>query len=206
MDYELITQILKDLEAPHSEETVALFEKIEAIRNEAKFIKNQPSLQDIKDKINEVREKSAKTQQNIEFLKKKIYSISQILGLIVIKQEKYNHDVFKRRADKYKALRDRVEKIVAENRIKLNEKPKIKQTVPSYKISTHMKEVIQEYIDSKDKLDEKLHEESLFNFSSESNNYALLDCVKDLYYVCKNQYIDVSPFDQTHFISMILGI
>ena len=206
MNFQILRDVLHFMKGPESAEVVRSFIKLYKLQQEQINMQNIESKQSIIDLIEKEKKEIEKLEKQNELYEKKIYSISEINGLLVIKPQKSQYNVFHYRNKKYKDLSQQMTNLTNELREQLAKKPKLSVPATRRPLTQEMKDNIEEFIKSQEQLENKKIENNFYNETQDSKLYSLLDEVKDLYYVCANQGLDVSNFDQASFISRILRV
>ena len=207
MDFASAKRVLHYFKGPETEDVIQQFDELYQLKEAQEKLNNIKSVDDIHKMIEIENKKINKLENENALYAKKVHAISEIVGLIVIKPQKTQFSVFEQRRKMYKFLSEEVKKKTDDARNKLAQKHSISPALLSRKKpSEETISCINEYIESQGKLESMKIESSLFNQERDARGYALIHEVKDLHNVCVNQGIEVSEFDQAHFMSEILGI
>ena len=207
MDFQVLRDVLHFLKGPESSPVVRSFLKLYKLQQEQINVQNIESKQSIIDLIEKEKKAIEQLEKQNELYSQKIYSISEINGLLVIRPQKSQYNVFQYRNKKYKDLAQQMTNLTNELREQLAKKPKLSVSTSTRRILTQeMKESIEDYINSQERVEKEKINFSFFNETQDSKLYSLLDEVKDLYFVCANQGLDISNFDQAAYLSRILNV
>ena len=206
MNFRILKDVLHDIKGPETNPVLHSFNKLYKLQQQQEEINKIQTKDQILQLIENEKKKIAILEKENEMYSKKIYSISEINGLLVIKPQKSQYNVFHYRNKKYKDLSQQMTNLTNELREQLAKKPKLSVPATRRPLTQEMKDNIEEFIKSQEQLENKKIENNFYNETQDSKLYSLLDEVKDLYYVCANQGLDVSNFDQASFISRILRV
>ena len=207
MNLRILKQVLDNMGAPATPDVVHAYNSLYKVQQEQEQLKHVDSKEEIYALIERERKEIKRLEEENALYSKKIHSISEINGMLIIRPQKSQFGVFQYQNRKFQQLKKEMTELTNNMHNKLAQKPKIPKKPTSRKeLTEEMKENIQHFIRSQALMQDKKHEFSVFNQTEDVKLYSLFDEVKDLYYVCVNQGLEVTKFDNAETMSKILGI